>query len=423
MKKLLAIILFALFTGISISAQTASYPWSIGFYGVKTEYLGDLRNYSSRYTTGNLFNYTKNTIYNFDMLYGGGALSLNRYLNRYFDAGIYVSYGTIGFENKDENNLSYRNFKVNSLINTNLNLQIKFLGNEEYIFVPYITIAAGTLFYSDISTQVNASTGDDYFPSKQNESATENYITIKQNHKPNNVIAGIGSIGLGLEYKMTKRWSLRYQIECGLTTKDNIDFYETGTNNDWQLQHSLGIVYCFGKKKTDTPKFVKPTNIKEPTKASDKKPFVKEQPKNEEKTLAKEITKKEKTVIAPTPVIEKKKEIVRKQFCKIYFAIGKASLQTKSYTDLDNSVALLKENPDYLIEIIGHADNTGSERFNQKLSIDRAIATENYFEMMGISRARIKTTGIGSKEPIADNKTEDGRSQNRRVEIFILQEE
>ena len=104
----------------------------------------------------------------------------------------------------------------------------------------------------------------------------------------------------------------------------------------------------------------------------------------------------------------------------IYFESGKSTLKTESYTSLNNVVKLLEANPTLRIEISGHTDNVGSMKTNMKLSNDRAKSVVDYLVAQGISASRLEYKGYAFQQPIADNKTEEGRAQNRRVEFKIL---
>jgi OOP family OmpA-OmpF porin len=79
----------------------------------------------------------------------------------------------------------------------------------------------------------------------------------------------------------------------------------------------------------------------------------------------------------------------------------------------------LKENPDKRVAFEGHTDSIGTERYNQGLSERRANSARDYVSKKGISASRITTRGFGESKPIADNKTADGRSKNRRVEVKV----
>jgi OOP family OmpA-OmpF porin len=88
---------------------------------------------------------------------------------------------------------------------------------------------------------------------------------------------------------------------------------------------------------------------------------------------------------------------------------------------LDQDGAMLKENPDIKVEIGGHTDSLGSEKANQKISEKRAESVKKYLmDKFNIPGDRMTVEGYGSKKPIADNGTKEGRAKNRRVEIRIL---
>jgi len=69
---------------------------------------------------------------------------------------------------------------------------------------------------------------------------------------------------------------------------------------------------------------------------------------------------------------------------------------------------------------IGHTDSIGSDAYNQKLSVRRAESVKAYMVSKGIAANRIYTEGKGEKQPVASNKTKDGRAKNRRVEIEVI---
>ena len=73
-----------------------------------------------------------------------------------------------------------------------------------------------------------------------------------------------------------------------------------------------------------------------------------------------------------------------------------------------------------VIVVVGHADSTGSAALNERLSLARAEAVKKFLVDKGVEPNRIYTEGKGSRQPIADNKTAQGRQQNRRVEIEIV---
>lgn len=114
-------------------------------------------------------------------------------------------------------------------------------------------------------------------------------------------------------------------------------------------------------------------------------------------------------------VIEKTAEIAR----SIYFQFNSAKLQAKSNAPLDELVQILNENPTYTVSIEGHTDNVGSNNYNQKLSERRTNTVRNYLINKGIDGSRLTAIGFGEEKPIASNATDEGRTQNRRVELKL----
>lgn len=104
----------------------------------------------------------------------------------------------------------------------------------------------------------------------------------------------------------------------------------------------------------------------------------------------------------------------------VTFDVGSYTLKPQFRTTLDQISDSLKQYPDSLIDVYGHTDSTGSDAFNQTLSENRARTVASYLATRGVSSARIRSQGFGETMPVADNATEEGRRQNRRVEIKIV---
>lgn len=103
----------------------------------------------------------------------------------------------------------------------------------------------------------------------------------------------------------------------------------------------------------------------------------------------------------------------------ISFDTGRADIKPNMRPILDQFASGLSSQPNTEIRIIGHTDNTGSDAVNDPLSVQRAQAARQYLAARGVDPNRIVIAGRGEREPIADNRTEAGRAQNRRVEIFL----
>ena len=108
----------------------------------------------------------------------------------------------------------------------------------------------------------------------------------------------------------------------------------------------------------------------------------------------------------------------------ILFATNKADLNATSKASLTQFAEVLKENKDMDIAIFGHTDNTGTDAVNNPLSKNRAQSVSKFLKSQGVASSQIKTIdGQGSKNPVADNSTAEGRKQNRRVEVYMYASE
>jgi len=103
----------------------------------------------------------------------------------------------------------------------------------------------------------------------------------------------------------------------------------------------------------------------------------------------------------------------------VYFEFDKFNITAQYVEVLDDVAAILDNYQDILVRINGHTDAVASEAYNQVLSENRAASTKEWLMINGVEPDRIKTEGFGKREPYASNLTEEGRSLNRRVEIFF----
>jgi outer membrane protein OmpA-like peptidoglycan-associated protein len=101
----------------------------------------------------------------------------------------------------------------------------------------------------------------------------------------------------------------------------------------------------------------------------------------------------------------------------VTFDFNKSVLRPESHPVLDENLTVLKSRPKMTVTIVGYTDSDGNDAYNQKLSEARANAVMQYFLQKGISADRMKAIGKGKADPIADNKTDAGKAQNRRIEI------
>jgi len=103
----------------------------------------------------------------------------------------------------------------------------------------------------------------------------------------------------------------------------------------------------------------------------------------------------------------------------VTFAVDQSDVQQRFYGTLDTVAATLNQYPQTLVDVIGHADSTGADAYNQTLSERRANSVASYLISRGLLQDRLFVAGRGETSPIASNATPEGRAQNRRVEVIV----
>jgi OOP family OmpA-OmpF porin len=103
------------------------------------------------------------------------------------------------------------------------------------------------------------------------------------------------------------------------------------------------------------------------------------------------------------------------------FDFDKSAIRPEDFDRLDKDVATLKEWGDVNVEVAGHTDSVGTDEYNVGLSLRRANAVRDYLISKNVPADRLTVKGYGESQPVADNATEAGRFQNRRVELVPMQ--
>ncbi len=119
---------------------------------------------------------------------------------------------------------------------------------------------------------------------------------------------------------------------------------------------------------------------------------------------------------AATPAVASKVTFAADAF----FDFNKSVVKPEGKAKLDDLVGKVKDINLEVVIAVGHTDSVGSDAYNQKLSTRRAEAVKAYLVSKGIEKNRVYTEGKGEKQPVADNKTAEGRAKNRRVEIEVV---
>lgn len=104
----------------------------------------------------------------------------------------------------------------------------------------------------------------------------------------------------------------------------------------------------------------------------------------------------------------------------LLFGFDSSTLRPKAKENLDKLATIINRDDDTILMIVGHTDSTGDENYNLRLSERRAQSAAEYMISQGLAESRIDIEGRGEYEPIADNSTETGQQENRRVEVAIF---
>jgi len=128
----------------------------------------------------------------------------------------------------------------------------------------------------------------------------------------------------------------------------------------------------------------------------------------------------DKLALASVPVKQEARGLVITLPGGMLFASGKSTLLASSETKLDQVATALKDDEvGHKISVEGYTDSRGSDALNQRLSTDRADSVRTYLVTKGVDSDAIAATGMGSSRPVADNRSAEGRANNRRVEIVV----
>ena len=105
---------------------------------------------------------------------------------------------------------------------------------------------------------------------------------------------------------------------------------------------------------------------------------------------------------------------------EVLFDFDKSVVKPDGKSKLDDLAAKVRGINLEVVIAIGHTDSVGTDEYNQKLSVRRAESVKAYLVSKSIEANRVYTEGKGEKQPVADNKTSEGRAKNRRVEIEVI---
>ncbi|CUI04808.1 OmpA family protein [Massilia antarctica] len=197
-------------------------------------------------------------------------------------------------------------------------------------------------------------------------------------------------VGVGLEYKFTEALALRaeaenYRVDDALRNNGNVRLY------------SMNLVYKLGRPAAAAPMPAPaPAPMPEATPAPAPAPMPAPAP-------------------APVPVSEKVSFAA-----EALFDFDKSVVKPEGKAALDDLLNKLQGMNTEVMVTVGHTDSVGSDAYNQKLSLRRAEAVKAYIVSKGVEASRVYTEGKGESQPVADNKTAEGRAKNRRVTVEVV---
>ncbi|WP_345970684.1 OmpA family protein [Sulfurimonas sp. HSL1-6] len=225
---------------------------------------------------------------------------------------------------------------------------------------------------------------------------------VAKDMSPSQWGAGL-KVGLGVQYDFTPRLGVRGEWE-------GYHMEEDASNSGLDMSlWSVGVVYRFGED----------PNAPVPPPEPEKVVVVKEVPVPAEPVVVEKVVEKEVVKEVPSEPVIIRKPVERVVLATdALFDFNKATVKPEGKAAIRDLVLKLQKD-DKLI-VTGHTDSIGSELYNLKLSQRRADAVKNELVINGIGADRIETKAKGESDPVATNATDEGRAQNRRVEIDII---
>jgi len=312
---------------------------------------------------------------------------------------------------------------------------------------PYFTLGIGTMGYKPVLTYANGTVSN--FKTDNNGSISELYMPV----------------GVGLKFDVAPGVNIDLGYQLNFVYSDNIDGNVYGATNDKFSYGHIGLEFALGSRSKPQLATHNPVSSmrqeymweNEQTKTHLQSQIDAEKAKNDQlrndlnttnANLAKLTQDSDGDGVAdiydkcpntpagtkvdgsgcPLPVVktetkvyvtQEDRRIVNEAVRNLEFDFGKATIREHSFASLDQLAQVLK-NKGFNLKLAGYTDNIGSAAYNLGLSKDRAEAIKTYLVSKGADAAKIQAEGHGKSNPIATNKTDAGRQQNRRVEFSLF---
>ncbi|WP_316810243.1 OmpA family protein [Pedobacter heparinus] len=306
------------------------------------------------------------------------------------------------------------------------------INNENAVLIPYVKAGAGYMIAGATTTNV---------PLSANEGYEERWFV---------------PVGAGFKLGVAKGINVDLGYDVNFVKSDKFDGFNNGGKNDKFSYGHVGLEFALGnKEKPQLQNYSSLANLRNQTKeesdelrralstaeqnaARDREQYAKDMGDEDNDGVANKFDKcpgtgsgtvvdgsgcpikVQREVIKETKVVvtEADRKVVDEAIKNLEFDLGKATIRSTSYSTLNKVAALLIEK-NFSLKLAGHTDNTGSMALNLRLSKERAESIKAYLVSQGANASRIEATGYGPNQPIASNKTADGRQKNRRVEFTL----
>lgn len=363
-KNLISVIVFLLFFSGITQAQLAKDSWSFTFGGSYPRFVNHALSYATNLNFGGFLGFQRNFTEHVALRFQPKVVSLE------------LAYGALP------------NLSKTVSISGSLDMLYYFVPCESVS--PYMSVGAGPTFYI-LSNQSNKTLDNSYFTYQLNAS-------------------------LGVEWTFESDWKLKTELQYVTVMDGKFDGSDLTKNGgvlggpyNSYFSIDIGINYYFSKgERSNLCQLYDGLKIEKPEKID----------YDRIESIVKKYIPKE---IIKEVVVEKQVEREdRWVLVGVSFEFNSTKLMPEAYPILFYAVQALLQNPELKVEIQGYTDNIGSEKINLQLSEKRANAVKDYLIARGIEKDRLKVVGLGEANPVADNKTAEGRALNRRIEFKII---
>jgi OmpA-OmpF porin, OOP family len=340
----------------------------------------------------------------------GGYLSIQRNFSEHLAWRLRGAYNHVAAQYYDNYNLNNEEFVENNMITGDLDFLYYFNPCEPITM--FLLAGAGLNYNKPENAIIYDANGDILFESELNEESN---------------VGAQFNIGAGVDIRLSEDWRLHGEGVYRTMGNSKIDGVDTrtgvntgqfyggsffgGNSNDSWINADIGVLYYFGKGA--------PSKFCDLYTGKDEVDY----------NRIEDIVRKYQTM--PTEVdYDRICEIVNRCMAPVVteqewvllgvnFDFNKATLRPESYPILDNAATILLENPEVNVEIVGNTDQIGSDKYNDKLSLERANSVKKYLVAKGVAANRMTTVGKGKQDLLFKENDPVSRFYNRRVEFRV----